>query len=179
MTGSMARSLAPLFAAGLLASALSGCTHHRHGADPIVFVSGAVVGAAIASADVSDAHRGHRDRDVPTIVYVSVPPAPPREPPRDRVRTPQAPTAAFDGVAARAAFAQVDLSHCKSAGAPSAHGHAKVSFNPSGEASKVVVDEPADLAPAAAKCIGDALGAVTVPPFAGSYITVGTSYYVR
>lgn len=175
----MSRSLAVLFAAGLLASAISGCTHHRHGADPIVFMSGAIVGAAIVSADVSDAHRGHRDRDVPTVVYVSVPPGPPQAPPRDRVRPPQPPTAAFDGVAARSAFAQVDLSHCRNVGAPSAHGHAKVSFNPSGEASKVVVDEPADLSPSAAKCIGDALGTVTVAPFAGSYITVGTSYYVR
>lgn len=174
----MSRSLATLLAAGVLASAVSGCGHHRHGAEPIVFMSGAMVGAAIASADVSDAHRGHRDRDVPTVVYVSAPPSTPREPPRDRVRTPQPPTTPFDAVAARSGFASVDLSHCTNAGTPATHGHAKVSFNPSGEASKVVVDEPAALSPSSAKCIGDALGTVTVPPFAGSYITVGTSFYV-
>jgi hypothetical protein len=85
---------------------------------------------------------------------------------------------AFDAKAARSALADVELDACRAAGAPRGYGHAKATINPSGDISKVVVDEPAGMSVGAVKCIGDAIGRVTVPEFSGSFVTVGTTYFV-
>ena len=89
---------------------------------------------------------------------------------------PAAPT--FDARAARNALADVDLASCRAAGAPRGYGHAKATVNPSGDISKVVIEEPAGMTPAATRCIGDAIGRVTVPGFSGSFVTVGTTFFV-
>jgi len=87
--------------------------------------------------------------------------------------------ASFDPHAARRALDAIDVSPCKAAGARSGFGHAKVTMNPDGTASKVVVDEPTGMTPEAAKCVGDRLGTATVGPFRGSMVTVGTSFLVK
>lgn len=116
------------------------------------------------------------------VIYVHTGPvATPPTPPRSRLDRlpPDDDPPPFDAVAARGALARIDVSVCRTAGAPPGYGHAKVSFNPSGEATKVVIDEPNGLPATAVKCIGDRLGAARVPAFRGSYVTVGTTWLVR
>jgi hypothetical protein len=154
-------------------------------AGPDAFVAGAIVGTAILSAASAHAEQEReraweRERDdapVYTQVYVVHD--------RETVETPApalvpaaAPPPPFDAKTARNALAGVDLEACRSAGAPRGYGHAKATVNPSGDVSKVVIDEPAGMPVAAVKCIGDAIGRVTVPEFSGSFVTVGTTYFV-
>lgn len=145
-----------------------------------LFAGGALVGAAIVSAHDHRPHV-HDDDDDVRIVYVPAttvyvpPPAPPE---RDRVPEADA-TARFDAVAARNAFAQIDLSACRDAGAPHGYGHAKVTFTERGNVAKVVVDGPAGLSSTAVACVGERLGTAEVPAFVGPDVTVGTTYYVR
>lgn len=106
------------------------------------------------------------------------PPAPPPSPrdavPIDDGRRP------FDPQAARAALSRIDVSPCADeAGAPRGYGHAKVTFNPDGSVSKVVIDEPKGLSDAAVECIGNRLGTATVPAFEGNLVVMGTSWYVH
>ena len=84
----------------------------------------------------------------------------------------------FDAQAARAALARIDLSPCASHGVPSGVGHAKISFNPDGRISKVVVDDPPGLPADASRCIGDRFGALTIAEYRGSLIEMGTSWRV-
>lgn len=156
--------------------------HHHHGHGDGVLAAAAVGLVAGAALAASTEHREpEREREpvyVQSVVYVNgAPPAPLPASPRDRVEA--APSAAsFDARQARTALAGVDLSSCRAAGAPRGYGHAKVTFNPDGSSSKVVVDTPSGLSAPAAQCIGDHLGTVTVPPFQGSLVTVGTTWFV-
>jgi hypothetical protein len=67
---------------------------------------------------------------------------------------------------------------CRGEGAPRGCGRAKITLDPSGDTSKVVIDEPTGMPAGAATCIGDELGRVTVPVFSGSLVTVGTTWFV-
>jgi hypothetical protein len=166
--------------ASMLAS-LTGCG--RHGATGYaLFATGVVVGAAVATEheheEARERAREEREDDYPytrviivnppvvvTTVPAASPPAAPSSPP-------------FDAKRARASLAEVDVSSCREAGAPRGYGHARVTFNPSGDTTKVVVDEPSAMPPAAARCVGEALGRATVPEFHGSLVTVGTTWFV-
>jgi hypothetical protein len=147
-------------------------------------VGGLILGAAITSAIDAHAEREReeawqREHDVPPRVYVIYDHGGP--PPRAAVPPPlpePPPVIAFDATATRDALARVDLSECRAAGAPRGYGHAKATVNPSGDVSKVVVEEPSGMPPAAVQCIGAALGRVTVPEFTGSYVVVGTTFFV-
>ncbi|MBX3187610.1 MAG: hypothetical protein KF819_11370 [Labilithrix sp.] len=124
------------------------------------------------------------DAPPPSPVYVSnvyyvngaspapVPPRSPRDVARARTELPS-----FDAAAARARLGAADLSAC--GGSSRGWGHAKITFNPDGAISKVVIDEPKGLSDETVSCIGRELGRVTVPPFSGSYITMGTSFHFR
>lgn len=152
-------------------------SHHHHGSGDGVVVAAAVgllAGAAIASAATEHHHHREEPVYVQPVVYVNAPPQPAS--PRDRV-TNEAPVG-FDAKSARTALSSVDLSACREAGAPRGYGHAKVTFNPDGRASKVVVDTPGGLSDPAVKCIGDRLGTVTVPEYEGSLVTVGSTWFV-
>jgi hypothetical protein len=154
----------------------SGC-YVRHTVDPGLFAAGKVVGGAVAT---EQAENEHERREVareewfegssrPQIVYVT----------RYENGPPSVdPTPPFDPARARAVLAQVDLRNCREKGAPQGYGHAKVTMNPSGDISKVVIDEPSRMPAAAVKCIGDELGRATVPVFRGSFVTIGTTWYV-
>ena len=115
-------------------------------------------------------------RSAPRI-YVVLPAA--RAPLEPAPASPSAlPPPPFDAKAARRALAGVELDACRAAGAPRGYGHAKATIDPSGDISKVIIDEPAGMSVAVVKCIGDAIGRVTVPEFTGSFVTVGTTYFV-
>jgi hypothetical protein len=84
----------------------------------------------------------------------------------------------FDPRAARGALWQVDVAHCKALGTPQGRGHAYVTFAPEGGVTRVTIDAPYDLAPAASKCVADALSKVTVAEFGGNPATIGASWVV-
>lgn len=142
-----------------------------------MFTAGVITGAVIASSDRSY-EREERYYPAPAPIYIIAQPpaaAAPRAPAPQPAPPPPPP---FDAKHARSALSEIDLAACRAEGAPRGYGHAKVTFNPSGDISKVVIDEPAKMSPAAAKCIGDAIGRATVPLFNGSLVTMGTTWYV-
>jgi hypothetical protein len=166
--------------------ALNGCyaghhhhvRSHHHGGGDLAFAAtvGLITGAAIvASAESERAPEPERVYYQPVSYYYVNAPATPASP-KDRVTSEE--NQGFDAKSARAALGAVDLATCRAEGAPRGYGHAKVTFNPDGKASKVVVDTPDGLSPSAVKCIGDRLGAVSVPEYEGSFITVGTTWFV-
>jgi hypothetical protein len=154
--------------------------HHRSSdAELIGSAIGLVAGIAILAA--SGEHRPRREEPavVQQVVYVNgAPPAPLPASPRDRVIDDEDEMPGFDAKRARVALGSVDLSECRVVGAPRGYGHARVTFNPDGGASKVVVDTPSGLGDLAVKCIGDRLGAVTVPQYKGSLVNVGTIWFI-
>lgn len=152
-----------------------GHAHHGHG-DGLLVAAAIVAGAAIVASS-SEPPRREEPVYVQPVVYVSAPagPAPPPSP-RDRIAKSDA--TPFDAKGARAALAEVDLSSCRALGAPRGYGHAKVTFNPDGKVSKVVVDTPSGLEERAAHCVGDRLGTASVAEYRGSLVTVGTTWFV-
>ncbi len=180
----------PLSRALLLSSVLvlgSGCYagtyrhhghYHHHGGGGSGVVAAAAVGLLAGAAIASAAEHRHREEPVERVVYINYAdsPAPLPASPRDRAIGAPGPT--FDAKAARAALSNVDLSACRDAGAPRGYGHANVTFNPDGRASKVVIDTPAGLSDGAVTCVGDRLGMVTVPTYDGSLVTVGSTWFV-
>jgi hypothetical protein len=172
---SPARSpLVPFALLASLALASTGCSAR----DARIMSTAFLVGS-FTVAEMVERDRERREEPL-SVIYVNAAGAPAPLPPasvRDRVPDPE-PLPAFDGARARSALSSVDVAACRELGVPRGYGHAKVSFNPSGEATKVVVDEPSGLSPAAARCIGDRLGTVAVDPFRGSYVTVGTTWFV-
>ena len=175
-----------LLLVGVLGAGAMGCRHslhysshgiHRHhdGAETIAVVAGVIAGAALVEA----AREPEPERVYYSTVYYYGPPPPPTpRSPRDLVED-DVELPPFDPHAARSALNGIEVSTCREAGAPTGFGHAKVTFNPDGRISKVVVDEPPGMSEAAAKCIGDRIGTATVPPFKGSLVTMGTTYHVR
>jgi hypothetical protein len=119
-------------------------------------------------------HHHHYHR---RVVYVRAPgPRPqPSPPPPRQIENPDSPP--FDATTARGLLNSIDVSACKDAGTGGEmYGHAKVTFDPDGHITKVVVDEPRGLSPATVSCVGSRLGLVTVQPFRGSSVTMGTTY---
>lgn len=149
----------------------SGCG--RAGFGVAMFATGVLVGA-------SSHHHHHRrvtyvevDAPPPTVIVVPAPQSPSS---RDAVPAPLPPS--FDPIRARNALGNVDLTKCRAEGAPSVHGHAKVTYLPSGNISKVVIDQPGGLSLSAVTCIGRELGLARVESFEGTEVTVGTTWFV-
>jgi hypothetical protein len=86
---------------------------------------------------------------------------------------------AFDRLEAKAAIEATDVQTCREAGAPTGYGHAVLAIEPDGHVSKVTLDGPVGLAPAAVTCLGSALGQVRVSPFEGGAVRLGTTFQVR
>ena len=78
----------------------------------------------------------------------------------------------FDMTAALTALKAIDAKACGFHGS----GHVKVTFDPSGVATKEEVDAPATISKVLATCISHAYGAARVPVFGGSAITVGKAF---
>jgi hypothetical protein len=188
-------AFARLLVSGLLATLAGGCGHalsstsstsghyHHHHRDNDVagaVFAGIVVGAAVAELAQSEPERAPEPVVVyPQTVYVyGAPPAPLPRSARDTAPEVDA-LPAFDPQVARTALNAVDVSPCARSGAPRGYGHAKVILNPDGRISKVTIDEPESMSADAIKCVGDRLGAATVPPFRGSLVTMGTTFNVR
>ncbi len=80
---------------------------------------------------------------------------------------------------ARIALGRASVAGCRARGLPDGYGHARVTFDASGRAIRVLVDGAEGLPRDAITCVGERLGAATVEAFDGSPITVGTTWYAR
>ena len=85
-----------------------------------------------------------------------------------------APPSAFDAAAAGRALEAVDLRRCASGGV--ADGHARVTFQPSGAVSGVVVDTPELAGTGTERCVAEAYRRVAVAAFTGPALTVGKRF---
>jgi hypothetical protein len=145
----------------------------------MAFASGLVFGSVLTTVSTSPQPVPYREPDNITYVYVNNGPVPnPPVPVQIHEPAPADAPPAFDGRTARQALAKVELSRCRNDGAPRGYGHAEVVFNPSGDISKVTVDQPTGLSEAAVRCIGYELGRTTIPAYTGSRVTVGTTFFV-
>lgn len=158
----------------------------RHGMAPALFVTGMVVETAATVAYVKEqdareaeeresrtpesaAYGGPVDPNVYQVMPASA---------RDQVQN--APKKkAFDRLEAKAAIEATEVQKCREAGAPTGYGHAVLAIEPDGHVSKVTLDAPVGLAPAAVACLGSALGHVRVSPFEGGAVRLGTTFQVR
>jgi hypothetical protein len=83
--------------------------------------------------------------------------------------------APFNSGAAAAALSKIDVKPCGFHGA----GHVKVTFDPSGVATKAEVDTPTTLSGTpVGSCIAKLFSAARVPPFRGSATPVGKSFTI-
>ena len=85
---------------------------------------------------------------------------------------------AFDAPAARESVEAIDFAPCTARGAQAGYGHAHLTFHPSGAPARIVIDAPERLEPQAVACIGERLGAITVPRFDGGDMTIGAGYRI-
>jgi hypothetical protein len=85
----------------------------------------------------------------------------------------------FDAPRALAALHAVDLSACGERAALRSYGHARITFEPHGSVSGVVLDGPPVLPHDIATCVAERMAAVEVSSFDGGAITVGASYFLR
>ncbi len=97
-------------------------------------------------------------------------------PPSPRDRPVEKALAPFDPQAARVALHDVDVAECRDGETAAGFGHAKVTFDPGGYISKVVVDAPSSLSQSVARCVGEHIGAATVRPFLGGPVVMGVSF---
>jgi len=84
----------------------------------------------------------------------------------------------FDALEAKKSLRDANLAGCPRNAGPAIEGHAKVTYEPNGAPSRVVIDQPRDLPTATVTCVGAALGKTRVSPFEGGAITVGTGFRV-
>jgi predicted Zn finger-like uncharacterized protein len=86
--------------------------------------------------------------------------------------------AAFDGATAARALSTVSLRACSNAGGPTGAGHARVTFQPGGTVSDVVVDTSELSGTATERCVAQAYRRVKVAAFSGPALTVGKRFVV-
>ncbi len=151
----------------------------------VLFVSGCRgFGAALLLTAVVLHTASHTHHEHPQVVYVSAeqPPLEPGPivvmPPPSRDEVVEVRTIPFNARQARTGLAGADFQACRTEGAPRGYGHAAVTFGPSGNVTRVVIDRPGGLTPQAVNCLGRELGKVTVSEFTGQSVTVGTTFLV-
>jgi hypothetical protein len=172
------RSIVALpLACAFACSTLVGCEGHSHGGRGAEFPAEAVATVAVAAAAGivgamnNESSSAGTDPDVPD--YLLPPPAPPPLGASDTEHL------AFDPVPVLEAIDRLDLSPCTAYGALIGWGRARLTFEPSGMVSNVVVESSAGLSETAVECISAELSAVSASRFEGASITIGASYFVR
>ena len=164
-----------LFVIGCLVS-LNGCSSAPN---VIPVIAGVAVGTAVYTSELEKREAElERERSKTDYRYLTNDPANDDKPIAIPLRPVEDTRPTFDGAATRNALAEVDLSTCKEVGLERGYGHARVTVNPDGVISKVVIEEPQKISRAAAKCIGNELAKAKVPEFRGSLVTIGTTFFV-
>jgi len=164
------RPFLPFAVAAVALGLLSGCGRHYYG----YHGHGHYERVVIVTKRPPRGQRVYVDHRVyyTTNNYNNAAPPPVATPPRPVAN--DAPP--FDSNAARTQFNDIDVTSCRDAGTASGFGHANVTFSPDGRVTKVLVDEPRGLSTEAVSCVGSRLGTVSVSPFRGSAVTMGTTY---
>jgi len=84
----------------------------------------------------------------------------------------------FDSTAAARALGALDLRFCGKAGGPTGAGHARVTFQPDGTVSEVVVDTPGLQGTATERCVAQAYRRAKFGSFSGTPVTVGKRFEI-
>jgi predicted Zn finger-like uncharacterized protein len=84
----------------------------------------------------------------------------------------------FDPASVARALGAVDVRGCANAGGPTGTGHARVTLQPNGAVSDVVVDTPELAGTPTERCVAGAYRRLKVAPFAGPALTVGKRFIV-
>ena len=169
----------------LLVLPLAGCT--RHGANGLLFAIRVVELVAVVAASSPPPPQEVVVRHE-VIVTNEPPPAPstPSAVTRVPVAAPAVPGVdvvsddrrAFDPMSARSALQSVDVSACRARDLPRGHGHAIVTFAPSGAVAEILIDAPAGLSPRAVACVAESYRAANVRAFSGTTpVEVGTTWF--
>lgn len=85
----------------------------------------------------------------------------------------------FDRQAAASALASVDLHKCKVTNVKAGQGHATITFAPSGEVAKVVIDGGEFKASPVSKCLAAQFRKAKVPSFRGAPVSVGKTFRIE
>jgi hypothetical protein len=171
----------------LLVLPLAGCT--RHGANGLLFAIRVVELAAVVAASTAEPPPPQEVVVRHEVVVRNEPPPAPSTPStttRVPVAAPAAPMVdvvdsdrrAFDPMGARAAVQSIDVSACRARDLPRGHGHAVVTFAPSGAVTEILIDEPAGLSPRAVACLAECYRTANVRAFSGkTSVEVGTTWF--
>ena len=169
---------------------LAGCT--RHGANGLLFAIRVVELAAVVAASTSEPPPPQEVvvRHEVVVRNETPPPAAPPSTPSTPSTTTRVPVAAravdvvdgdraaFDAMGARAALRSIDVGACRARELPRGHGHAVVTFAPSGGVSEILIDEPAGLSPRAVACLAESYRMANVRAFSGTTsVDVGTTWF--
>jgi hypothetical protein len=157
---------------GIACAALSGCGAHG-GSFPVGAVATVAAATALEVASAANQPKSASGADLDVPGYLQAPPDPPPPGAIDPSH------AAFDPVPVLNAIDRLDLSRCLSSGALIGWGHARMTFEPTGEVSTVVVESAVGLPDAAVECLRAELASVTATRFEGDPVTIGASYFVR
>jgi hypothetical protein len=154
-----------------LAGCEGGGRGHQGGGGGASFPTGAVVAAALAATEIaaavtsSSSPDSTRDPDP----YIPAQPPPPVFP---------SPHPSFEPAAALAAIDGADYASCRAAHTLGGWYHARVTFEPTGSVSRVLIDWTPALVPSAVACLQAQVGTATVPRFEGPAVTVGAAVFV-
>jgi len=84
----------------------------------------------------------------------------------------------LDRHAAIEALRGVRVQQCATPGGPHGTGHVKVTFSPNGTVARAQADQPPFAGSKVGECVAHAYLDARVPPFSGTPVTVGKSFYV-
>ena len=182
----LARALPVTWLASLLlVLPLTGCT--RHGANGLLFAIRVVELAAVVAASTAEPPPPQEIVVRHEIVVRNEPPPAPSTPSTaTRVPVAAAPMVdafdadrrAFDAMGARTMLHSIDVSACRARELPRGHGHAIVTFAPSGAVTEILIDEPAGLSPRAVACLAESYRTANVRAFSGAAsVEVGTTWF--
>jgi hypothetical protein len=145
-----------------LALASSGCGHRRY------YGAGNTVGPPPARLAPDSPSRAL----LAEYFAPPLPPTPPNVTPPDPVRV------AFDKAGTERTLHDLDFRACAARGAPHGYGHARVTFDPRGAVTHVLIDAPSGLSQDAVDCVGEHFTIVGTAPFDGGPVSIGTTFYV-
>lgn len=125
--------------------------------------------------------RHHYHYEPQGYVYLQTQKAPATEPASEPIVVEAAPVEKipFDRDAAAKALAAVDLDDCRRDDEGRTTVHATLTYEPTGNVSRVTIDRPAGLPVKTVACIGQKLGGARVPSFDGNAVLVSRSFPLR
>jgi len=160
---------------GLVGCGGGGRGHQAGGGAKFPIEAAAAVALAVAHIVTVAATPAPADPNTDPDPYIptSAPPPPP-------VRPPPVPSShpSFEPAAALAAIDVMDFGPCRGAGSSLRWYHARVTYEPDGSVSRVLIDWAAGTPSSAMDCLREKVAMASVPRFEGPAVTVGASFFV-